>query len=136
MAEGLLFKYLGTKDQIDSCGTSNYHQGELADLRMRNTAKTYGIDLTHQSRQITMDDFEIFDLLLVMDSQNLKDVLALTEKHKNKVKLISDLSTNYKGQMIPDPYFGDQKGFDDVYKLLDHICKEIAQNIDVQYRQR
>jgi protein-tyrosine phosphatase len=138
MAEGLLIKHLSEKFKsseylVDSCGTSNYHKGELADPRMRSTANKYGIELTHRSRQLKIEDFDEFDHLMVMDEQNYKDVVAVCPDKKNKVNLISNFSVNYKGQMIPDPYFGDLKGFDEVYKLLDHICAEIVQGFNLKY---
>jgi protein-tyrosine phosphatase len=138
MAEGLLFKHLNEKFSsseflVDSCGTSNYHEGELADHRMRLTANKYGIELTHKSRQLKIEDFEGFDFLMVMDEQNYKDVVSVCPEKKDKVNLISNYSSNYRGQMIPDPYFGDLEGFDEVYKLLDHICAEIAQGFNLKY---
>jgi protein-tyrosine phosphatase len=138
MAEGLLVKHLNEKSKyavwsVDSCGTSNYHKGELADHRMRLTANKYGIELTHRSRQLKIEDFDLFDHLMVMDEQNYKDVIAVCPEKKDKVNLLSNYSSNYKGQMIPDPYFGDLKGFDEVYKLLDHICAEIVQGFNLKY---
>ena len=134
LAEALLKKHFELMPnlqnwEVDSCGTSNYHEGELADIRTRKNASSYGIEMTHKSRQITLKDCESFDYILVMDHQNYHNVLNLSPENQNKIQLISDLSINFKGQIIPDPYFGDEKGFDEVYKLLDHICAEIAQNI-------
>lgn len=103
MAEGLLVKHLNenypSSDWIvDSCGTSNYHKGELADHRMRSTANNYGIELTHRSRQLKIEDFDEFDYLMVMDEQNYKDVVAVCPSKKDKVNLISNFSINYQGQ--------------------------------------
>jgi protein-tyrosine phosphatase len=138
MAEGLLVKHLSEKYcstdwLVDSCGTSNYHKNELADQRMRLTANKHGIELTHRSRQLNIEDFDRFDYLMVMDEQNYKDVIAVCPEKEYKVNLISNYSLNYKGQIIPDPYFGDLKGFDEVYKLLDHICEEIVQGFNSKY---
>lgn len=138
MAEGLLLKHLHENHKfsdwkVDSCGTSNYHQGELADPRMLSTAKKHGIKLTHRSRQLKVEDFDEFDYLWVMDEQNYSDVVSICPSKKDKVDLISNFSKSYKGQMIPDPYFGDQNGFDEVYKLLDHICAEIVQGLNLKY---
>lgn len=138
MAEGLLLKHFSeglkiSNWKVDSCGTSNYHKGELADPRMILTAKKHGIDLPHRSRQLKIEDFDEFDYLMVMDEKNYEDVVSICPSKKEKVDLISNLSENYRGQMIPDPYFGDQKGFDEVYKLLDHICAEIVQGFNLKY---
>ena len=133
MAEGLLLKHLHenlkfSDWKVDSCGTSNYHQGELAD----HLVDRQGL-LHRRSRQLKVADFDEFDYLWVMDEQNYSDVVSICPSKKDKVDLISNFSKSYKGQMIPDPYFGDQNGFDEVYKLLDHICAEIVQGLNLKY---
>lgn len=139
MAEGLFRHHvtrLGIEQHftIDSCGTGGWHAGELPDPRMRQTAEKNGIILTHRARQLQVADFDRFDHLLVMDEQNYKDVVRVNAKMAGKVRLMSDLSDTHKGKIIPDPYFGDIKGFEQVFQLLDQVSTEIAQNFLQQYR--
>lgn len=139
LAEALFnhhLKLLG-KDQnfiIDSCGTNGFHNGELADSRTRKSAESKGISITHQSRQIKLSDLDTFDHILVMDDKNLKTVIALSPDKSEKVHLITHFSEQFKGQIIPDPYFGDEKGFDDVFELLNDVNKELAQYFCNKYQ--
>lgn len=118
---------------VDSCGTGNWHAGELADPRMRATAQKNGIELTHRARQIRQEDFDQFDHILVMDHQNLKDVQALSTSNSHKIKRLCDWHPNYQNQIVPDPYFGDQSGFEDVYALLNEITEYIAKDLSKQF---
>ncbi len=134
MAEGLFLhhlKQLNVSEQflVDSCGTGGWHSGEMADERMLRTASGNGITLTHRARQLRPEDLDVFDYLLVMDHQNLKDVLSLYPDQAHKVKLITDLSPAHKNQVIPDPYFGTMKGFEEVYELLNQVTLQVAHHI-------
>lgn len=114
---------------LDSCGTGGWHQGEMADKRMRQTAESNGLKITHRARQIVADDFLKFDYILAMDEQNLKDLRAMNEEANSKILLLSDLSVDYTSQNIPDPYFGDMKGFENVFNLLDKVTSQVADTI-------
>lgn len=71
-------KSKGLDWQVDSVGTSGWHDGEQPDRRAISTAKKHGIDISHQrSRRITRQDIQAFDVILTMDMQNYKDVLHL-----------------------------------------------------------
>jgi protein-tyrosine phosphatase len=137
MAEGLMAHHLerlglNNHIEVDSCGTGDWHAGELADPRMRSTALKNGIELTHRARQITLQDFDVFDHILVMDHQNLSDVVALNPSMSHKVKLMADWHPEHQNKIVPDPYFGDQKGFDDVFHLLNEITEHIAKDLHQQ----
>jgi protein-tyrosine phosphatase len=57
--------------QVDSAGTHGYHVGEAPDARSQQHARRRGYDLSGQrARQLTKQDFDAFDLVLVMDSAN------------------------------------------------------------------
>jgi len=108
---------------VDSAGTGGWHIGNLPDQRMRTTALSKGIELTSRARQIDENDLYEFDLILVMDKDNLDAVKSLTKDHKNtinsKIKLILSYSKNSQLDEVPDPYYGGQNGFDKVLDLLD-----------------
>lgn len=128
LAEGIMqYKAAerGLNWAVDSAGTGFWHVGELPDSRSVETARRYGIDITGQrARQFKPVDFEHFDKIFVMDTQNLRDVLrhARTEEHREKVDLI--LNQLYPGQnhSVPDPYFDDD-GFEAVFRMLDEACE-------------
>ena len=114
---------------VDSAGTSGYHNGELPDTRSIAVAKKYGLDLTNQrSRKFTRSDFRDFDIIYAMDQSNYHNILNLAESEsdKSKVKLIlNELSPNSNAE-VPDPYYGGDQGFENVYKMLDDACDIIA----------
>lgn len=114
---------------VDSAGTSGYHDGELPDNRSIAVAKKYGLDITNQhSRKFTRSDFKAFDIIYAMDQSNYRNILHLAESEsdKSKVKLIlNELSPNSNAK-VPDPYYGGDQGFENVYKMLDDACNIIA----------
>ncbi|UUC45616.1 low molecular weight protein-tyrosine-phosphatase [Flavobacterium cerinum] len=137
LAEGILQSKLpATSFIVDSAGTGGWHAGELPDKRSILTAKNKGIDITNQrARQFKLADFQNFDYIFAMDNSNYKDIIRLApdEASKNKVKLI--LNELYPGENIPvpDPYYGEQNGFEQVYNLLDDACTIIADKLKKQH---
>ena len=127
-AEGIFNQKIKERDLenffvVDSVGTGSWHVGNLPDQRMRITALSRGIELTSRARQIEENDLYEFDLILVMDKDNLDAVKSLSKDHKNtissKIKLILSYSKNSQLDEVPDPYYGGQNGFDKVLDLLD-----------------
>jgi protein-tyrosine phosphatase len=132
LAEGILQAKLPKNYIVDSAGTANYHVGTAPDKRSVVTAKKFGVDISQQKcRQISKADFETFDYIYVMDTSNYKNVLAIApnEKAKQKVKVILNELHPDKNLEVPDPYYGDLQGFEDVYKMLDEVCEVIAAKI-------
>ena len=135
LADGLLnkkVKLAGLEIQVDSAGTSNYHQNEPPDARMRATAKSFGLSINDlKARQFNQNDFDKFDIIYVMDSSNYENVIALsrTEQDREKVQFILD--ELYPGQKmnVPDPYFGGEAGFIEVYKMLDEATDVILKKL-------
>lgn len=134
LADGLLrhkVKSLNLDVVVDSAGTSNYHSGEAPDERMRATAKKKGLSIDDlRARQFIKNDFSMFDLIFVMDKSNYSNVIALaeTDEEKSKVHLILNESHPNKNLEVPDPYFGGEQGFFDVYYLLDEATDAIITN--------
>ncbi|MPT35080.1 MAG: low molecular weight phosphotyrosine protein phosphatase, partial [Flavobacterium sp.] len=100
------------------------------------TAKNHRIDISKQrARQFKLADFQNFDYIFAMDNSNYKDIIRLApdETSKNKVRLI--LNELYPGENIPvpDPYYGEQNGFEQGYNLLDEACDIIANKLKTQH---
>ena len=132
LAEGIMRSKLSEDFIVDSAGTGGWHAGELPDKRSIATAKNRGLDITNQrARQFKKNDFEIFDHIFVMDNSNYKDVLALApnEEAKSKVKLILNEIFPNENVDVPDPYYGGQEGFENVFDMLDQACEEIARKL-------
>lgn len=133
LAEGILKSKIDTtKVKVDSAGTANYHTGKGPDPRSIATAASYKIDITDQrARQFTTGDFDEFDHIFVMDKQNYKDIIALArdQSDKDKVTLILDLLDSPDTKEVPDPYYGGDQGFENVYTLLDKATDVIVANV-------
>ncbi|PJZ65980.1 low molecular weight phosphotyrosine protein phosphatase [Leptospira wolffii] len=107
--------------EIDSCGTSRYHLGELADPRTRQTARKKSIELVHKARQFRRSDFADFDYILAMDRSNQKDLLALTssEEERKKIHLFRKFQKGQNRESdVPDPYYGTLKDFEEVQQIV------------------
>jgi protein-tyrosine phosphatase len=135
MAEGVLrqlAKEKGIDLEIDSAGTNRYHTGEAPDPRAQAAMKRYGSDIGElRARTIEPADFERFDLLLVMDTSNLKEVrkLAPREHLKDKVRLLMDYAPGFGATEVPDPYYGGDEGFDEVYRMLIAACEGVLEDV-------
>ncbi|MDR0954986.1 MAG: low molecular weight phosphotyrosine protein phosphatase [Rikenellaceae bacterium] len=113
----------GLADQIsvDSAGTYGGHAGEAPDTRMRRAAGNRGYRLNHAARQITSDDFERFDLIVVMDNANYDDVydLAPSPEAAEKIHTLAEFFRKSDTDHVPDPYYGGAGGFERVLDLLE-----------------
>jgi len=133
LAEGIMRSKLSDNFIVDSAGTGGWHTGELPDKRSISTAKNRGLDITNQrARQFKKSDFNTFDYIFVMDNSNYKDVLALApnEEAKSKVKLILNEIFPNENVDVPDPYYGGQDGFENVFDMLNQACEEIARKLN------
>jgi len=125
LAEGIMRQLVREKQldwEIASAGTGDWHIGQAPDKRSTAVAKNYGYDISAQrARHFTTDSFEQFDIILVMDKNNLRDVLSLakTDEQRKKVKLF--LTNDAE---VADPYY-DNNLFDPVFKQIEKRCKEL-----------
>jgi len=112
--------------EVDSAGTGGWHVGSPADSRMQRAAKRRGIDLPSKARQINSKDLNYFDYILTMDNDNLSLVKSMAKKEKLSktpiIKPILSYSDNKKLIEVPDPYYGGEKGFEEVLDLLGDAC--------------
>lgn len=124
---------------IDSAGTSNYHPGKAPDLRSQQHAQLRGYDLSGlRARQIQLEDFIQFDLILAMDHDNLSDLQALAQQAQQQfgrlraeLALMSAHDPAYPHQAVPDPYYGGAAGFE---RVLDQC--ESSSRVWVTYFQQ
>lgn len=135
MAEGVLRHRAaasGLEVVTDSAGTSHFHTGEAPDRRAREAMRRHGIDIGDlRARQVVAEDFERFDLLLAMDASNLRDLHALapSEALRAKAVLMMDFAPGHAWREVPDPYYGGDEGFDEVYHMLDEAVTGLIARI-------
>lgn len=113
--------------EVDSAGMIDYHEGELADSRMRACALRRGYNLTHRSRPVKTADFSRFDLIVAMDDNNVRQLhnVAPSEEAKRKVVRMADYLTEHPHTFIPDPYYDGPEAFELVVTLLEDACGEL-----------
>ncbi len=112
---------LDTLIEADSCGTSNYHIGSQPDSRTIANAKKNGVSMDHCGRQLSNSDLTYFDYILAMDRSNLKNIMRLPDasKYNDKIELMREYDPLAKGADVPDPYFGGEEGFQEVFVMLE-----------------
>jgi len=113
---------------IDSAGIGAWHIGQLPDKRMRVHAARRGYDLTHHARQVSVNDFENFDMIIGMDSGNLYDLhqLAPSPEAEHKIVPMSRFFTmTTRFDHVPDPYYEGADGFELVLDLLESGCENL-----------
>jgi protein-tyrosine phosphatase len=108
--------------QVDSAGTYGGHKGEKADPRAIAVARAAGYGRIEQerARRVVEQDFEQFDLILAMDRNNLMNLqLACPPAQEHKLHLFLDYAGVEPGGEVPDPYYGNQAGFERVLALCE-----------------
>ncbi len=105
--------------QVDSAGTGDWHVGEAPDRRSQQHAAKRSYRLAHlRARQVRLADFEVFDYILAMDRQNLRDLEVLCpEPLRHKLSLF--LAPINGPDEVPDPYYGGAQGFEQVLDLVE-----------------
>ncbi|HAQ20746.1 MAG TPA: phosphotyrosine protein phosphatase [Prolixibacteraceae bacterium] len=123
---------LGSELQCDSAGTAAYHAGEPADYRMRLFAKKRGYQLTSISRPFNPKvDFDSFDNIIGMDSQNVRDLktMARNKTDRKKIFLMTDFCFTDKYDSVPDPYYGSDADFGLVLDILEDACAGLIRKL-------
>jgi len=136
LAEGL-FKHMVQKRKLqkhfeaDSAGTSAYHVGDSPDSRSWEVAAQHNVVLAGHARKFTMQDFTNFDMILAMDKNNFRNIQRLAgNEHGSKVKMMRDYDdSKFKGQDVPDPYYGGINGFNDIYAMLHTCCENLLNDL-------
>jgi protein-tyrosine phosphatase len=122
--------------EVDSAGTAGYHAGEPPDPRACAAGRRAGIDVCGQARQFERRDFERFDYVVAMDRSNLDELSRLAPKglaHKLSLLRAFD-SAARPGAAVPDPYYGDDAGFDEVLLLCQAACAGLLEHIRREHR--
>lgn len=137
-AEAVLKHYLQETGQsgsfhVDSAGTAGYHEGCPADGRMIRIAGKRGYAVDSIARRISRRDLDSFDLVLAMDRENYRDVLALcsTDAQREKVRPFMEFvpvadKEKFRVDAVPDPYYGGERDFNKVLDILETAMPQIA----------
>ncbi len=129
-ARGVADKY-----EVDSAGIGPWHVGEHPDPRMRQVAAQRGLVYDHIARQIRPDDFEHFDLILVMDHENWAHLAAMLAKRpdlRRKIRFLREFDPEGGPRAeVPDPYYDEGlKGFERVYDIVDRSVRGLLDALE------
>jgi protein-tyrosine phosphatase len=129
-AEGVMRHLLAQRGlagevEVASAGTGSWHVGSPPDARSAEAAQRRGIVLDGAAQQVRPADFAAYDLLVAMDRSNLADLLALApdEAGRARVRLLLEEAE------VPDPYYGGERGFDDVLDLVTEACERLVDEV-------
>jgi low molecular weight protein-tyrosine phosphatase len=118
---------------VESAGTGGWHVGSPPDARAAAAARARGVALDGTARQVRAEDFEDFDYLVAMDGENLRALRSLApgEQERAKVRLLREFDPASGGSSgaagagdldVPDPYYGGEDGFGEVFELVRAAC--------------
>jgi protein-tyrosine phosphatase len=120
----------GLEWQVESTGTSNYHIGDPPHKLSQKVALLNGVDISNQrGSRFTKEDMLTFDRIYVMDSDNYNEVRRMSGDAWNADKADLILNELYPGKNtnVPDPWFGTEQGYHEVYDMLDKACEKIVE---------
>jgi protein-tyrosine phosphatase len=125
---------LGERVRVASAGTHDYHVGESPDSRSVKHAKERGYDLSSQrASQVSARDFEEFDYILAMDRGHLRLLQAMQPQgSKAKLGLFLEASGKWKGEDVPDPYYGGAERFEEVLDMVEEAAGRWLDRFDAE----
>ena len=116
--------------EIDSAGTGSWHIGHPPDKRMRATAEAHEVSMEGiRGRQFGVEDFDRYDHIFAMDRDNLHDILFLkpdSDSEEFRVRLFREADPEPGEYQVPDPYYGGDDGFEEVYQIVDRTCQALV----------
>jgi protein-tyrosine phosphatase len=124
--EGLIDRF-----EIDSAGLGDWHIGQAPDHRAQKAARSRGVDISDQSaRQVVDEDFDRFDLLLVMDRSNYAELKARApHEARAKIRPFLDFAPHVGTKDVPDPFFGGAEGFDRALDLIEAAARGLLASL-------
>jgi len=138
LAEGILQHKIhqhGLNWTVDSAGTNGYHNGEAPHRLSQKVAKHYGIDISCQiSRQINKEDFNRFDKIYAMAADVIDEMRYIAREHFQPAKVDLLLNEAYPGKNVdvPDPWYGPEPGYHQVYAMIEKACAAIIKKYATQ----
>ena len=131
LAEGILkhkAQQAGKNWTIESTGTNGYHVGEPPHRLSQKVAKINGIDICNQKASLfSASDFDKYDIIYAMAGDVITEMKWIAGKKydPSKVKLLLNELDPGKNMDVPDPWYGPEPGYHDVYKMISDACDTI-----------
>ncbi|MFI6101382.1 low molecular weight protein-tyrosine-phosphatase [Lentzea sp. NPDC051213] len=114
--EQLLRAGLSSQVEVSSAGTGGWHVGDPADRRALKTLAGNGYPTDHVAAQV--GDLHLdADLLVALDSGHARALRRMVDP--DRVRLLRSFDPDADGADVPDPYYGDDSGFDEVLVMIE-----------------
>jgi len=137
LAEGILqekaFK-AGLTWSVESAGTNSYCNGDAPHPLSQKVARHYGIDISKQrARRFREEDIEAYDKIYALAEDVLDDIKRIAGKkfNSNKVELLMNELYPGENREVPDPWYGPEPGYHEVFDLIDKVCDRIVEKYTV-----
>jgi protein-tyrosine phosphatase len=137
LAEGILqhkANKAGWNWKIESAGTNHYHIGEPPHKLSQKVAKLNGIDICEQrARRFVAEDFTRYDKIYALADDVLDDIKDIAGNKFDSSKVDFLMNELYPGEnrSVPDPWYGTEPGYHEVYNLLDAVCDRIIEKATI-----
>ena len=142
LAEGILQKKLreaGLDWQVESAGTNGIHVGQAPHQLSQKVARQNGVDIsTQRARQFAAEDLKNYDRIYVMAEDVLHEMRAIAGKDFDESQVDYFLNPLYPGRNkdVPDPWYGDEDGYIEVYEIIDQACSAIIEHITAHKKEK
>jgi protein-tyrosine phosphatase len=116
---------------VESAGTESYHVGEAPHRYSQKICLQHGIDISHQRAvKFTPDSFAAYDKIYAMATDVYEEIKYIGGKQADmsKVELFLNELHRDKNESVPDPYYGEEGGYLQVYELIAKGCDAIIKN--------
>ncbi|HEX5652367.1 MAG TPA: low molecular weight protein-tyrosine-phosphatase [Chitinophagaceae bacterium] len=132
LAEGILQQKAfeaGLSWSVESAGTNSYHTGEAPHPLSQKVARLNGIDISRQrARRFIPEDFDVYDKIYALASDVLDDIRHIAKRKYDPGKVDLLMNELYPGKNldVPDPWYGTEPGYHEVFKMLEKVCTAIV----------
>jgi protein-tyrosine phosphatase len=133
LAEGILKDKVAKAEldwTVESAGTNGYHVGEAPHPLSQKVARMNGIEICDQrARRFVPEDFDRYDKIYALAGDVMHDIrrIARSKFDASKVDLLMNEAYPGRNLDVPDPWYGPEPGYHDVYKMIDAVCDRIIE---------
>jgi protein-tyrosine phosphatase len=120
--------------QAASAGTSSWHVGEAPDARMRKVAARHGLVYDGRARQFKPSDFDRYDLIVALDTDNRNHLLTLvrSQEDRQKIRLLREFDpAGGPNASVPDPYYSGMDGFEEAFRVIDRSVEGLLKALEL-----
>lgn len=121
----------GVDVDVDSAGTGSWNVGESPNAQAVEAGKRVGLDIQGRARKVNVADFDRFDVIVVMDRSNLRDVMSLAPslEARAKVRLFRTYDSQSELDEIPDPYGRSDRVFDETMSVIKSSARGLIDSL-------